>query len=590
MSGVKIKDKIKELDTVYVLSNYKYYSHTKEYALLYEMFNGENYVLEIQDPIYDDETDTFNAVLFSKNSPKNSRKSKKYQGDYLYVNFVGFFFHKDKNGVYDKCLVSFPVYASNYFVDGGLSTDVDPVILESYTERLSTMMSEYSESLERGDDLFRSIANDKFNILAYALRFFDAYATYGLYKEMQRVDSYSVGRTSWKKTVNRVLPDIIDGNIIYRKVIKERNVARDVDIGALQAAIFNHFVENNYHNIIKMMYKHKFNIRFNPIDTYVDIEKICKNETERQRWLKNVKDRRRQCFKDGDIKILDLLIEFLDNNMLGVDQQSSIYGVMKFDRVFEAALADYFGNNIMIHKRKQKGEKTFIEYTSTLPRKSKDKIDVTQAFFDLARYEIYFKEEDGVHFVVAREDRDDDEGNLIPDVVFEYGFDKNSSDISYVVIIDAKYKDYYIGDQVSDKKFEERHPYIPTYNLHGLPQNNDVMKQFHYETAIKNIYDTKLNAENRQINFINALMIPWKRSGDEEDYDGGGLVSGLNTFKIVGHVTYQNQILLYVLANFDAIANYLACNVKAKDNGHDEYLIDAATYYLKHCVNSEVEK
>ena len=149
----------------------------------------------------------------------------------------------------------------------------------------------------------------------------------GYYLDLyNKIENYKKGKTSWGKTTKKITPDLIDGTPIYKRTIKETYFLDDVNITEIQKAILNYLiVDKGYHQHLG------YNIE--PLESIYELKDI-----RNDKWIIDLLISEKQnCFNDNDIYLLDLMINFLNDDFNAKTKYTnSIYGIVEFEKLFES--------------------------------------------------------------------------------------------------------------------------------------------------------------------------------------------------------------------------------------------------------------
>lgn len=415
---------------IFIIEGYVYSYDSPEYEFVKSMkFDGYGekdelscflFNMKVKDPIYDKKDELYPLVRYvGKTIKENGFKS----------NFVGVLYDST-----DKKLISLPKYTYRLLK---LESKEKQQVSEKYWEDLKFLMERYSEQLESRDPLFCACNDAEHSEWGFAKRFLEWYDENGQYTQRRKEESKKKGRTSWSKTVNRIVPDYIQDNIIYPKTIKEIYTNSYDDITDLQMSILNYlYNEKGYYEKNSFISDNPAFTHFEVGDTCIDIKELIEDEELCVQWIDKITFMKQMNFRDDYDALFDLLIKFLKQDFTS-SNGDGLYGIFKFDNLFEVVLSDFFGNQLEIQKY---NKYISVQLNSSLMT-NKIIPDVNNAYYDCVEYEFVQGKENT--YEIKKYDRKTNEHILIPDIVFE--FQKDS--INYVFIIDAKYYDYHFVEQ-----------------------------------------------------------------------------------------------------------------------------------------------
>lgn len=480
--------------------------------------------LELDDPIYNETRD---VELFKKT--KSSFSS----------HFVGFITVKtsidsqgnpilDKNNCPTKetwLLVSLPKFIDNITPDKKCIENCKhqcakqlKISCDKKLRELQCVFKLYKNTLRHKDILFEE--SEKHEI-GFAEKFLNFYIDYGLYHRSQKEYQTKKGKTVWGKTVKQQIPDMINDTPIYRKPIREKYISTDVDITAVQTCILSH-LQNRFGYIL--------GYEADIPDSYMNINDIIGNQS----IIQQIQAEKTICFNDIQLKMLEMLEEYLSEDYQESMIFKEVYGVVEYENVFETVLSDYFGSQIE-HSTRDDSETSLVDVSFKSFHKdiqgNKVQIDDCR---NVATIDWRFKP------TVKNQIVDTPLSNkniLIPDIIFEEQYNS--------VVLDAK---YYLFKPIEENG---------KIRIANFPGNHDVFKQIAYQNLLEKIYQTNLSKEEQsKIRLYNAFIFPLF---DSEK------MSESQLYRYAGEVEYNGYKILLIVINFEKVIDTI-CTAKWKTN------------------------
>lgn len=505
-------------NSMYIIEGQTYKYNSKEYDFVNSMKfndteqNGSAFelLINMQDPLY------------SKQELFKPLEKERHKNDFR-SNYVGVLY--DQSG---KILISLPKYTKN-LID--ITSKEDAIsIANKHWEELKFLMEKFRSKLIKRDPLFYTCTDTAYSEFAVVKALFDWYTEYGLYNHSSQEFSYRTGRTLWGTTVNKEMPDFINNTPIYRRQIKTRYVSQENKITQLQIAILNYlYNERDYcKNFNYISNNYFFDLpEFNDVE--IDIADVLNDENKKQYWINKIQYAMQMNFRDEYNELFTLLLKFLNSDYSSSMQQSGIYGIFKFDNLFEVVLSEYFGNQfnpINING------KIHTQLSSNILGRKID--DINQEYYDCAKYNIGIRHEKNgktteKNYKYNKHKKTDNTGILIPDIIFETNYNNKQC----VVIIDAKYYNYEV-DEISD-------------SIKGLPENYDVLKQYYYAKMLKTIYEKY----DTKVDVINLFIMPWGRIYKR---------TMKKCWYHFGDITFENEKILNIFSHFDNMIDNIKKN------------------------------
>lgn len=440
--------------------------------------------------------------------------------------FVGILY--DDTG---KCLLSLPKYIRKMVA--GTNDEVKNEVISEQSDNLLFLMNRYGEMLAQRDPLFYTCTSPGFSEFGFAYTFLKWYLENGLYYQKTKESAETIGRTMWGRTVKKKLPEMIDESPIYRHVIKERFTAQEDCITQLQLEILSYLCNaKGYRAKLASLLNASFQDISDISSSDLNIDEILEDRDLNRQWTEKVEYARQQNYRDDYDELLKLMLSFLSQQYKMKATQSGIYGIIKYENLFEVVLGDYLGNQF--HPELRNGT-LYTKLTSNILGKTIP--DINQEYYSLADYQLHDK---GFRYRKSRERTNT--GVLVPDIIFEAEKAVQEND-NTVVLVDAKYYDY----QTTDSNI--------IGFVTGFPENYDVTKQCYYEDLLKAIY--KKNGCDIKVH--NFFVIPW-------------IVKERNNYKwgYKGSVLFEGHEITVLFVNFDLIVKSIRNEKKdLKKQRHD---------------------
>ena len=388
--------------------------------------------------------------------------------------FVGVLAIEDGDGKVSQ-IISFPKHYKN--IVERIKADTKEVW--NYAGRILKLIKRYKRSLFYVDPLFRMCTDRKSasgfkQEIAAAIALYELYLECGIYTVRHRIYNYRKGTTLWGQTTSRILPHIIDDNVIYPRQFKMTSEERMEDISELQKSMLAY-------------YSQRFPLIIPQIDNTWNDKLYCRvldNDFEKKKYITKIKKEIGRCFRKDWVDTLETMRSLLEHTGKKASK-IDVYAVSDYSHVAEKVIAGCFGNQLYDDwgggERKQCFKSVIkddieIDINDVYPSFVSSYIDRDSIW--CKRYSIRYM-----------------------DTVYEI---ENEDEIG-AVIIDSKYY----------KMNLEYNNWLKTI-IEEMGKYANLVKQFEYEDIMWENY-RKINNDLSGINIYNTYMIPWVEEADETE-------------------------------------------------------------------------
>ena len=448
----------------------------------------------------------------------------------LKAKFVGILYADNETRV-----ISLPKYINNLFKTGKEEE------LEKYWKVIEKLLYKYESQIAEKDPLFNSCTNYETSELAFARQFFELFITNGSYKKQHKTYSTKKGRTAWGKTVNSITPDYINDSILYNKTVNMSYVDEIIDITNIQTCILNYlYFECGYRNIFK------YNLEIP--ESCFSAEYLL-DEENKEYLIKLLLNEKQLCFKDDDIKVINMMMSFINKDFRSDLGTSKAFGLVEFYNLYEVVLGDYLGNQISIINHLS-GKTDVCFKSKFLLDKENNPIeipDINDLYRQIKKIHWNFRDKSyNFNNTYNSSTRANNYGIDVPDIIVEFLHkdEKTNKEQKYVLVFDAKYYNFYPENG----------------KVKSVPSDYDVIKQIRYVETLKEIYSYLDKELANEIIFKNIFIFPWRRK-----YNGN--------YGVFGHPVdaYSGEdVVLGLIVNFDKVIDFVLNDEKTSKQIKEE--------------------
>lgn len=409
------------------------------------------------------DNDYMNEFIKELNEKKLISINKNKEISFKYVGIITY---------KEKVIFVFPKYIDKEDSELNLQ-EFKPILnlLKEYskTEKL------YSEELET---LGLEIENDYTNKISLLINILDNYIENDIYYNEIVTDEYNGdGEILWDKTVNNVIPFIINNQVVYLDFITKLNILDDSSlITNIHKFIVNECIEFLCNTGLDLY------LGYNLDKIDCDLEDIGDSEF----IIKKLEMEMHIQFNDNKINVLKSMISFINNNFYKGDQNNiNLFGTRNFYIVWEKLCSRVFKNEFESNEKESKYEKFYIN---------------PPIWEDLKRCNMSIDESDEI---ITKKNR------LTPDILKTYEY----NDEKYLLILDAKYYNIEFSD--NEVKYNPGIADISKQYLYRLALNSYIEKNA--IEKVENMFLFPTHNENSIIGYVSLDFIKAHISNNDEN-------------------------------------------------------------------------